>query len=76
VRAPGLTNWDRALMVIWALVALPIIVVNGWLHGMLLPPIWTHSPLLIDQLYDGALLLFVYGLPIVIVARIAVRALR
>jgi hypothetical protein len=76
MRAPGLTDWDRALMVIWALIALPITVSSGWLRGMLLPPIWTNSPLLIDQIYDGALMLLVYGLPIVIVARIVVRALR
>lgn len=76
MRAPALNNLDRALMVIWALIALPLIVVNGWLRGMLLPLIWTGSPFLIDQIYEGALLLLVYGLPLAIVVRIVVRALR
>jgi hypothetical protein len=76
MRGPRLTDWDRALLVIWALIALPIVVSSGWLRGALLPAIWTGSPLLIRQFYDGALLLLVYGLPIVIIARIVARALR
>jgi hypothetical protein len=76
MRAPRLTDWDRALLVIWALIALPLIVVNGWFRGMLLPKIWLGSPLPIDRIYEGGLLLLVYGLPVVIVARILVRALR
>lgn len=76
MRRPAPNNLDRALLAIWALVALPVIVLNGWLKGMPLPPLWSGSPLLVDRLYDGAWLSFVYGLPVVIAARVVARALR
>lgn len=75
MRRPALNDWDRALLAIWGLIAMPIFVL-GWLDGFLLPPIWSSDPLLINRMFEAALLLLVYGLPVVVLARLAFRALR
>jgi hypothetical protein len=74
MRGPLLDNLDQALIAIWAIVGLPTIVI-GWLHGILLPPIWS-SGLLIEQLVTATFALLVYGIPAIIAVRIVARALR
>jgi hypothetical protein len=75
MRRPRLNDLDRALLAIWGIIAVPTVLL-GWLDGFLLPPLWSGSPLLIDQIYDGMWVLLVYGLPVVVVVRILLGSLR